>query len=200
MCHALHPQLPLGSVADDQAWARPPKPPTFREFLSQHKTEVSRRKRKSGRPQAKAAPRAYRWGHPFPLHVHQRGCVALPLAILWLVCGRVCLSVLSWPCLPRALVSLWVRNLVLGVLGPGSPLCPHLSSPPLPSESSSATWPSSICLSLTDTPTISSSWVLQRASSPHPAECCSSVSGGALGVGSPSSFHLGFTPFLCSLQ
>ncbi|XP_061029440.1 coiled-coil domain-containing protein 9 isoform X3 [Eubalaena glacialis] len=44
---------------DDQAWARPPKPPTFREFLSQHKTEVSRRKRKSGRPQAKAAPRAY---------------------------------------------------------------------------------------------------------------------------------------------
>ncbi|XP_057568677.1 coiled-coil domain-containing protein 9 isoform X4 [Hippopotamus amphibius kiboko] len=44
---------------DDQAWARPPKPPTFREFLSQHKTEVNRRKRKSGRPQAKAAPRAY---------------------------------------------------------------------------------------------------------------------------------------------
>ncbi|XP_070354566.1 coiled-coil domain-containing protein 9 isoform X1 [Equus asinus] len=44
---------------DDQAWARPPKPPTFREFLSQHKAEVSRRKRKSSRPQAKAAPRAY---------------------------------------------------------------------------------------------------------------------------------------------
>ncbi|KAM8790542.1 coiled-coil domain-containing protein 9 isoform 2-T4 [Rhynchonycteris naso] len=44
---------------DDQAWARPPKPPTFREFLSQHKAEVSRRKRKSSRPQAKAVPRAY---------------------------------------------------------------------------------------------------------------------------------------------
>ncbi|KAG8515281.1 Coiled-coil domain-containing protein 9 [Galemys pyrenaicus] len=44
---------------DDQAWARPPKPPTFGEFLSQHKAEVSRRRRKSSRPQAKAAPRAY---------------------------------------------------------------------------------------------------------------------------------------------
>ncbi|XP_036158822.1 coiled-coil domain-containing protein 9 isoform X8 [Myotis myotis] len=44
---------------DDQAWARPPKPPTFREFLSQHKAEVSRRKRKSSRPQAKAVARAY---------------------------------------------------------------------------------------------------------------------------------------------
>ncbi|XP_019608183.2 coiled-coil domain-containing protein 9 isoform X1 [Rhinolophus sinicus] len=44
---------------DDQAWARPPKPPTFREFLSQHKAEVSRRRRKSSRPQAKAAPHAY---------------------------------------------------------------------------------------------------------------------------------------------
>lgn len=48
---------------DEQAWARPPKPPkppTFGEFLSQHKAEVSsRRKRKSSRPQAKAAPRAY---------------------------------------------------------------------------------------------------------------------------------------------
>uniref|UniRef100_A0A8C0ZR46 Coiled-coil domain-containing protein 9 n=1 Tax=Castor canadensis TaxID=51338 RepID=A0A8C0ZR46_CASCN len=45
---------------DDQAWARPPKPPTFGEFLSQHKAEVSsRRRRKSSRPQAKAAPRSY---------------------------------------------------------------------------------------------------------------------------------------------
>ncbi|XP_026337752.2 coiled-coil domain-containing protein 9 isoform X6 [Ursus arctos] len=44
---------------DDQAWTRPPKPPTFREFLSQHKAEVSRRRRKSSRPQTKAAPRAY---------------------------------------------------------------------------------------------------------------------------------------------
>ncbi|KAL2763022.1 coiled-coil domain-containing protein 9 [Daubentonia madagascariensis] len=44
---------------DDQAWARPPKPPTFGEFLSQHKAEVSRRRRKSSRPQAKAVPRAY---------------------------------------------------------------------------------------------------------------------------------------------
>nr|XP_017518702.2 coiled-coil domain-containing protein 9 isoform X2 [Manis javanica] len=44
---------------DDQAWARPPKPPTFREFLSQHKAEVSRRRRKSSRPQTRAAPRAY---------------------------------------------------------------------------------------------------------------------------------------------
>ncbi|XP_042825293.1 coiled-coil domain-containing protein 9 isoform X7 [Panthera tigris] len=44
---------------DDQAWARPPKPPTFREFLSQHKAEVSRRRRKGSRPQTKAAPRAY---------------------------------------------------------------------------------------------------------------------------------------------
>ncbi|KAK1330025.1 LOW QUALITY PROTEIN: hypothetical protein QTO34_010210 [Cnephaeus nilssonii] len=44
---------------DDQAWARPPKPPTFREFLSQHKAEVSRRKRRSSRPQAKAVARAY---------------------------------------------------------------------------------------------------------------------------------------------
>ncbi|XP_021564671.1 coiled-coil domain-containing protein 9, partial [Carlito syrichta] len=45
---------------DEQAWARPPKPPTFGEFLSQHKAEVSsRRRRKSSRPQARAAPRAY---------------------------------------------------------------------------------------------------------------------------------------------
>ncbi|XP_017744885.1 PREDICTED: coiled-coil domain-containing protein 9 isoform X2 [Rhinopithecus bieti] len=45
---------------DDQAWARPPKPPTFGEFLSQRKAEASsRRRRKSSRPQAKAAPRAY---------------------------------------------------------------------------------------------------------------------------------------------
>ncbi|XP_059007242.1 coiled-coil domain-containing protein 9 isoform X1 [Mustela lutreola] len=44
---------------DDQAWTRPPKPPTFREFLTQHKAEVSRRRRKSSRPQTKAAPRAY---------------------------------------------------------------------------------------------------------------------------------------------
>ncbi|XP_037676105.1 coiled-coil domain-containing protein 9 isoform X2 [Choloepus didactylus] len=45
---------------DDQAWARPPKPPTFGEFLSKHKAEVSsRRRRKSSQPQAKAAPRAY---------------------------------------------------------------------------------------------------------------------------------------------
>ncbi|XP_069312945.1 coiled-coil domain-containing protein 9 isoform X2 [Eulemur rufifrons] len=45
---------------DDQGWTRPPKPPTFGEFLSQHKAEVSsRRRRKSSRPQAKAAPRAY---------------------------------------------------------------------------------------------------------------------------------------------
>ncbi|XP_052567961.1 coiled-coil domain-containing protein 9 isoform X7 [Peromyscus californicus insignis] len=45
---------------DDQAWARPPKPPTFGEFLSQHKAEVkSRRRRKNSRPQAKVAPRAY---------------------------------------------------------------------------------------------------------------------------------------------
>ncbi|XP_042556263.1 coiled-coil domain-containing protein 9 isoform X4 [Dipodomys spectabilis] len=45
---------------DDQAWARPPKPPTFGEFLSQHKAEVSnRRRRKNSRPPAKAAPRAY---------------------------------------------------------------------------------------------------------------------------------------------
>ncbi|XP_012921862.1 coiled-coil domain-containing protein 9 isoform X2 [Heterocephalus glaber] len=45
---------------DDQAWARPPKPPTFGEFLSKHKAEVSnRRRRKNSRPQPKAAPRAY---------------------------------------------------------------------------------------------------------------------------------------------
>lgn len=45
---------------DDQAWARPPKPPTFGEFLSQRRAEASsRRRRKSSRPQAKAAPRAY---------------------------------------------------------------------------------------------------------------------------------------------
>lgn len=44
----------------DQAWARPPKPPTFGEFLSQHKADVnSRRRRKNSRPQAKVAPRAY---------------------------------------------------------------------------------------------------------------------------------------------
>ncbi|XP_053461457.1 coiled-coil domain-containing protein 9 [Nycticebus coucang] len=45
---------------DDQAWARPPKPPTFGEFLSQHKAEVSsHRRRKNSRPRAKAVPRAY---------------------------------------------------------------------------------------------------------------------------------------------
>lgn len=44
---------------DDQAWARPPKPPTFGEFLSKHKAEVSRRRRKGSRPPVKAAPRVY---------------------------------------------------------------------------------------------------------------------------------------------
>ncbi|KAL1769105.1 coiled-coil domain-containing protein 9 isoform X2 [Sigmodon hispidus] len=45
---------------DDQAWTRPPKPPTFGEFLSQDKAEVkSRRRRKTSRPQPKVAPRAY---------------------------------------------------------------------------------------------------------------------------------------------
>ncbi|KAM6224859.1 LOW QUALITY PROTEIN: coiled-coil domain-containing protein 9 [Rhynchocyon petersi] len=45
---------------DDQPRPRPPKPPTFGEFLSQHKAEVSsRRRRKNSRPQAKVAPRAY---------------------------------------------------------------------------------------------------------------------------------------------
>ncbi|XP_045148920.1 coiled-coil domain-containing protein 9 isoform X1 [Echinops telfairi] len=46
--------------SDDQPWVRPPKPPTFGEFLSQHKAEVNnRRRRKNSRPPAKAAPRAY---------------------------------------------------------------------------------------------------------------------------------------------
>lgn len=69
MWHVLCPS-PLNpwiwaSVVDDQAWARPPKPPTFGEFLSQHRAEVSsRRRRKNSRPQAKVAPRAYRWGAP----------------------------------------------------------------------------------------------------------------------------------------
>ncbi|XP_006868497.1 PREDICTED: coiled-coil domain-containing protein 9 [Chrysochloris asiatica] len=54
------PALESSSRSDDQPWARPPKPPTFGEFLSQHKAEVnSRRRRKSSRPQAKAVPRAY---------------------------------------------------------------------------------------------------------------------------------------------
>ncbi|XP_021023718.1 coiled-coil domain-containing protein 9 isoform X1 [Mus caroli] len=54
------PTHELSHRHDDQAWARPPKPPTFGEFLSQHKAEVSsRRRRKNSRPQAKVAPRAY---------------------------------------------------------------------------------------------------------------------------------------------
>ncbi|XP_076783461.1 coiled-coil domain-containing protein 9 isoform X8 [Arvicanthis niloticus] len=54
------PPHDLSHRYDDQAWARPPKPPTFGEFLSQHKAEVnSRRRRKNSRPQAKVAPRAY---------------------------------------------------------------------------------------------------------------------------------------------
>ncbi|KAM9225684.1 coiled-coil domain-containing protein 9 isoform 3-T3 [Dugong dugon] len=54
------PALEPSHRCDDQPWARPPKPPTFGEFLSQHKAEVSRRRRrKSSRPQAKAVPRAY---------------------------------------------------------------------------------------------------------------------------------------------
>ncbi|XP_059137252.1 coiled-coil domain-containing protein 9 isoform X4 [Peromyscus eremicus] len=54
------PTHELSHRYDDQAWARPPKPPTFGEFLSQHKAEVkSRRRRKNSRPQAKVAPRAY---------------------------------------------------------------------------------------------------------------------------------------------
>ncbi|XP_013364989.1 PREDICTED: coiled-coil domain-containing protein 9 isoform X4 [Chinchilla lanigera] len=53
-------QEPSHHYGDDRAWARPPKPPTFGEFLSKHKAEVSsRRRRKSSRPQPKAAPRAY---------------------------------------------------------------------------------------------------------------------------------------------
>ncbi|XP_058438919.1 coiled-coil domain-containing protein 9 isoform X8 [Marmota monax] len=54
------PAHELSHRYDEQAWARPPKPPTFGEFLSQRKAEVSsRRRRKSSRPQAKAVPRAY---------------------------------------------------------------------------------------------------------------------------------------------
>ncbi|XP_042637170.1 coiled-coil domain-containing protein 9 [Orycteropus afer afer] len=54
------PALEPSHRYDDQPWVRPPKPPTFGEFLSQHKAEIgSRRRRKSSRPQAKAAPRAY---------------------------------------------------------------------------------------------------------------------------------------------
>ncbi|XP_006898758.1 PREDICTED: coiled-coil domain-containing protein 9 [Elephantulus edwardii] len=54
------PALEQSPRCDDQPRARPPKPPTFGEFLSQHKAEVSsRRRRKSSRPQAKVAPRAY---------------------------------------------------------------------------------------------------------------------------------------------
>ncbi|XP_076987447.1 coiled-coil domain-containing protein 9 isoform X2 [Tamandua tetradactyla] len=54
------PTLEPSHRYDDQAWVRPPKPPTFGEFLSKHKAEVSsRRRRKSSQPQAKAAPRAY---------------------------------------------------------------------------------------------------------------------------------------------
>ncbi|XP_028635360.1 coiled-coil domain-containing protein 9 isoform X3 [Grammomys surdaster] len=54
------PTHELSHRYDDQAWAKPPKPPTFGEFLSQHKAEVnSRRRRKNNRPQAKVAPRAY---------------------------------------------------------------------------------------------------------------------------------------------
>ncbi|XP_077887916.1 coiled-coil domain-containing protein 9 isoform X6 [Ictidomys tridecemlineatus] len=54
------PAHELSHRYDEQTWARPPKPPTFGEFLSQRKAEVSsRRRRKSSRPQAKAVPRAY---------------------------------------------------------------------------------------------------------------------------------------------
>ncbi|XP_051018423.1 coiled-coil domain-containing protein 9 [Acomys russatus] len=54
------PAQELSHRYDDQSWARPPKPPTFGEFLSQHKAEVnSRRRRKNSRPRAKVAPRAY---------------------------------------------------------------------------------------------------------------------------------------------
>ncbi|CAO2626917.1 Coiled-coil domain-containing protein 9, partial [Lemmus lemmus] len=54
------PTHELSHRYDDQTWARPPKPPTFGEFLSQHKAEVkSRRRRRNSRPQAKVAPRAY---------------------------------------------------------------------------------------------------------------------------------------------
>lgn len=72
--HPLSPWIWV-SVVDDQAWARPPKPPTFGEFLSQHKAEVkSRRRRKNSRPPAKVAPRAYRWGVP-PLGRSLSHCV-----------------------------------------------------------------------------------------------------------------------------
>lgn len=136
MYRVLHPRLPLGFVADDQAWARPPKPPTFREFLSQHRTEVSRRKKKSSRPQPKAASRAYRWGPPSPCtFTAQRDCVALPLVVFWLVClGDV--SVLSFPiclsgtCLPVG------QALGFGGVGAWLLLYPHLSPPPLPPISS----------------------------------------------------------------
>lgn len=55
------PALPLETSHrfDDQAWTRPPKPATFGEFLSQHKAEVSRRRKKGNRPPAKAAPHVY---------------------------------------------------------------------------------------------------------------------------------------------
>lgn len=58
-----HHQRLSPSVTDDQAWTRPPKPATFGEFLSQHKPEVSRRRKKGNRPPAKAAPHVYRLGH-----------------------------------------------------------------------------------------------------------------------------------------
>ncbi|XP_023560318.1 coiled-coil domain-containing protein 9 isoform X3 [Octodon degus] len=53
-------QEPSHHYGDDRGWVRPPKPPTFGEFLSKHKAEVSsRRRRKSSQPQPKAAPRSY---------------------------------------------------------------------------------------------------------------------------------------------
>lgn len=80
----LNPWI-CASLVDDQVWARPPKPPTFGEFLSQHKAEVSsRRRRKNSRPQAKVAPRAYRWGAPpwdMPL-LSMLGGVESSLAVL----------------------------------------------------------------------------------------------------------------------
>ena len=137
----LHPQLALGFVADDQAWARPPKPPTFREFLSQHKTEVSRRKKKSSRPQPKAASRAYRWGPPSPWTcTAQRDCVALPLVVFWLVClGDI--SVLSFPiCLGHLSACgsgtwFWGRRGLAVALPSSVPSTPptHLFCPPGPS-------------------------------------------------------------------
>ena len=91
-----------------------------------------------------------------------------------------------------ALVFLWIRNLVLGALGPGPPLC-RLSPPPLP--------PGPLQLSPTPFPPQCSSLRKSHGPAPRPSRILQPSLWGGAGRGKPlPPVRPDLSPFLCPLQ